>query len=132
MSLRGKSSVTGKDDKTAVVREASGAQLVEVVSATGGDASAGSAGTSRSASVPTTAPTAGSLMAANASRKRLVIKNDGANDVWINFGGVATATAGGDNFRIPALGGYLEDRGYTGSLSAIAVTAAVALYAREY
>lgn len=91
-------------------------------------AGAGSAGTDRSASV---AITAGSLMPANASRVRLVIRNDGANAVWINLGGTATAVAGSGNFKIAAAGGHFTLDGYTGAVSAIAETAPVAVSARE-
>lgn len=94
-------------------------------------AGAGGVGTDRSASVPTSAPVAGSLMPANANRVRFFIKNDAANNVWINLGGVASAVAGGGNIKVAAGGGYFELAGYTGSISAIAETSAANVTARE-
>lgn len=88
----------------------------------------GSTGTDRSGTV---AITTGLLMAANANRTRLIVKNDGANAVWINLGGAAVATAGGGNYKIAAAGGFFELEGYTGLVNAIAETAPVAVSARE-
>lgn len=91
-------------------------------------AGAGSAGTNRSATVATTA---GQLMAANANRIRFFIKNDGANNIWVNLGGTAAAVAGSGNYRIASGGGFLEINGYTGAISAIAETASVNVSALE-
>lgn len=88
----------------------------------------GTTGTDRSASVATTAA---QLMPANANRTRLIIKNDGANAIWVNLGGTAAATAGGGNYKIASGGGFLEIQGYTGAVSAIAETSAVNVSARE-
>jgi len=87
------------------------------------------AGTDRSATVGTSSAT---LIARNDARKKFFIKNDGANNVWINFGPTATAVAGGGNFKLASGGGYFEFTGYTGVISAIAETASVNVTAREF
>lgn len=90
-----------------------------------------SAGTSRSASVTTTAA---NLMASNTSRQGWKIKNDCTVAVWINFDGTAATTAGSGNMQIPA-GGYMSSEpGFveTGAMSAIAASGTCALTAREY
>lgn len=91
-------------------------------------AGSGSTGTDRSATVATSS---GQLMAANANRTRLIVKNDGANAIWINLGGAAAATAGGGNYKIASGGGFFELEGYTGAVAAIAETSAVNVSARE-
>lgn len=88
-----------------------------------------SAGTDRSKLVTTAS---GVLIPANTARRKFFIKNDGANNIWINFGGTASAVAGGGNFKIASGGGYFEFTGYTGVINAIAETADTAVTAREF
>lgn len=90
---------------------------------------AGGFGTNKSLTVGTTAVT---LFDGNPLRTRLIIKNDTANDLWINFNGTAVAAAGSGNYKIAANGGYFELQGYTGSISAIASSAGTAISAREF
>lgn len=87
------------------------------------------AGTDRSGTAGTAATV---LMAANANRRKLLVKND--NDtavIWINLGGTATAAPGLGNYRIGP-GGYMELDGFSGSVSVIASAAATPYSAREF
>jgi hypothetical protein len=88
-----------------------------------------SAGTDRSIVATTTSQT---LMPANATRMRLLVRNDSAVDVWINFGAPAVATAGAGNYRIAANGGSLDLSGSSGAINIIAASATAAISAREF
>lgn len=112
---------------TTGVMEEDGSYRVTIVRQLGGS-TASSVGTDRSGTVGTSSAT---LIPANAARTRFFIKNDSANDIWINFGGTATAAAGSGNLKIAANGGYYEYSGYTGAVNAIAGTAS-AVTAREF
>lgn len=85
-------------------------------------------GTDRSIVATTTPQT---LMPARTGRARMMMKNDSAVDVWVNFGGTAAATPGSGNYRIRADGGYLDLVGYSGAVSIIAASATAAVSAME-
>lgn len=85
----------------------------------------------RSATVSTTASV---LMAANASRKGFVIKNDSAVGIWINPSTTATAVAGGGNIKITAGSYYASEPNlvWPGAISAIAASATADISAWEW
>lgn len=86
-------------------------------------------GTDRS----TTAGTANTqFMAANPTRAKFYIKNDGTVDIWIRPASPAVATAGGGNIKVPANGGYFELAGSTSSWNVISGGAATPFTAREF
>lgn len=85
-------------------------------------------GTDRSLTASTSSA---QLMAANATRLKLYVKNDSAIDVWVNPGATAVAAAGGGNIKIAANGGYLELSGYSGAVNIIAASGTPAITARE-
>lgn len=72
------------------------------------------------------------VMPANEFRTKLIIKNDTANNVWINLSGAATAVAGSGNMKIASGGGYFELDGFSGAVNAIAETAPSDITAREW
>lgn len=89
----------------------------------------GSDGISRSMTATTTSQ---QLMAANPNRRRFYIANDSTVDVWASIGSAAQASAGNDNKRIAANGGYWELPGCTAAVFIIASSSTAAVTAREF
>jgi hypothetical protein len=87
-----------------------------------------SVGTDRSATV---ALTSGTLIPANPDRTKFIVKNDTANNIWINLTRTASAVPGNGNIKIAA-GGYFELDGHSGTVTAISETAPGDVTAREW
>lgn len=91
-----------------------------------------SAGTDRSVTVPAAGI---QVMAANTSRRGLVIQNASTVDIWYSFGALGTAVAGAGNFVLYAGQSVSFMNGHVPSESIFAITATAttaAISAREW
>lgn len=111
------------------------AEKVVAVTSAGADISGGSAVaqgtyTDKSGTI-TTGGTAQSLAAANASRRYLMVQNNSAGDLWINFG--VTAIVGQPSIRLQPGDAWIEDGTFvnTGSVSIIGATTGQTFSAKE-
>jgi hypothetical protein len=90
-------------------------------------------GTTSSATTPhgtaSVGGTAGSVVAANPNRVRLILGNDHASQViYLSLGGTAELNKG---IRLNAVGGQINLEGYTGAVSAIATGSTTPLLITE-